>query len=281
MFGGFLVLCLVAAAAYYFMFGGKEKLERYLFDKKSLSEKVDTILAKDLSAEYARCAFYINNNYKKRMSQADWKEYCQKQVANISDKDSQEYVEAVAPILNAIVLDKEGYYMRRGMEDLSKNLERFRTGANDEISLNYFIQPYKYKKQKMSKKAEEFAANLTYTGSYLPDIYTETPEEYHCQPDIYTEPASTSTWDWKEEKERKERAKAERQERMRELDARHRVEREAFRQKMETQKQELRQDRATRAAGIAKCSNCANNRKCPSGIKESGAGLTCAGYTPK
>ena len=78
------------------------------------------------------------------MSQADWQKYCQESIDNTLDKNSQEYVEAVAPILNAIVLDKEGYYLRRGMENLERSLQRFLPGVNDRISLNYYVEPYEY-----------------------------------------------------------------------------------------------------------------------------------------
>ncbi len=262
LLGVLVGLCLLVAVAYYFMFGGKEKLARYLFVKMSLEGKVEKIIKTDFSSEYARCKFYINNNYKRGYTQTEWQEYYQQQVDNTLDKNSQEYAEAIAPILNAIVLDKEGYYMRRGMEDMSKKLERLRIGENDHISLNYFIEPYKYTKHKQSQEIKDHYANLS-------------PTEY-CNPVTYKETSSTRNW-----QEEKARAKAERREALRATDDRLRAENEAFHQRMAEQKEALKQDRATRAAGIAKCANCANNRRCSSGIKESGAGLTCGGYTPK
>ena len=148
-FLGVLVgLCLPAAVVYYFMFGGKEKLAKHLFDKMSLAERVEKIIQTDLSPKYARAAFYIGNNYHHRMSQADWQEYCKERIDPSMDKNSPEYAEAVAPIVNAIVLDQEGFYLRRGMEDLSHNLQRFLPGVNDRISLNYFVEPYKYYENK-------------------------------------------------------------------------------------------------------------------------------------
>jgi hypothetical protein len=41
-----------------------------------------------------------------------------------------------------------------------------------------------------------------------------------------------------------------------------------------------KKENATRMAGVSKCANCANSKRCPSHIKNSGAGLTCGGYTP-
>ena len=147
-------LLIFIAAGYYFFFGGKEKLKRYLFERKSLAEKAEMIMKQDFSPKYARASFYIGNNYHHKMSQADWQKYCQESVDNTLDKNSQEYVDAVAPILNAIVLDKEGYYLRRGMEDLSRNLVRFQIGVNDDISLNYFIEPYKYTKHEVTQQPQ-------------------------------------------------------------------------------------------------------------------------------
>ena len=140
------------AAGYYFFFGGKEKLKRYLFERKTLAEKAEMIMKQDFSPQYAEAAFYIGNNYRHRMCQADWQEYCQERVDNTLDKNSQDYAEAVAPILNAVVVNRYGYYLRRGMEDMSRKLVQFMPGVNDRVSLNYFVEPYKYSKN------EELAA---------------------------------------------------------------------------------------------------------------------------
>lgn len=141
----YVVACflIVFAIAFHF-FGWDEKVKKYLFNRASLGKKVENIIKTDLSSKYARAAFYIGNNYHHRMSQADWQKYCQERVDNNLDKNSQEYVEAVAPILNAIVLDKEGYYLRRGMENLERSLQRFLPGVNDRISLNFYVEPYEY-----------------------------------------------------------------------------------------------------------------------------------------
>ena len=141
----YVVACflIVFAIAFHF-FGWGEKVKKYLFNSASLEKKVENIIKTDLSPKYARASFYIGNNYHHKMSQADWQKYCQESIDNTLDKNSQEYVEAVAPILNAIVLDKEGYYLRRGMENLERSLQRFLPGVNDRISLNYYVEPYEY-----------------------------------------------------------------------------------------------------------------------------------------
>lgn len=133
------------AVVYYFFFGGKEKLATHLFNKMSLAGKVEKIIKRDLSAEYARATFYIINDYYHKMCQADWQKFCQERIDPSLDKSSPEYAEAVAPIMNAVVVN-EGYYLRRGMEDMSRKLVRFMPGVNDMISLNYFVEPYKYSK---------------------------------------------------------------------------------------------------------------------------------------
>ena len=82
--------------------------------------------------------------------------------------------------------------------------------------------------------------------------------------------------------ERAANAQAEEQRRAR-LQAekdRRRAESEAFHQKTIADSEARKQAAATRSAGISKCANCRNNRRCPTHVKESGAGLTCGGYQP-
>ena len=56
---------------------------------------------------------------------------------------------------------------------------------------------------------------------------------------------------------------------------------EAFRQKAEAESAARKQANATKMAGVSKCASCANSKRCPSHVKNSGAGLTCGGYTPR
>ncbi|MBE6921256.1 MAG: hypothetical protein E7468_06830 [Ruminococcaceae bacterium] len=166
----YVVACflIVFAIAFHF-FGWGEKVKKYLFNSASLEKKVENIIKTDLSSKYARASFYIGNNYHHKMSQADWQKYCQENIDNTLDKNSQEYVEAVAPILNAIVLDKEGYYLRRGMENLERSLQRFLPGVNDRISLNYYVEPYEYFENKelaAKSLAEEALRKKKYEEQY-------------------------------------------------------------------------------------------------------------------
>lgn len=151
---GFLIgltIALLPFAVIVYAFGGKEKLDQYLVNKfinKSLAEKVEMVMKKDSSPKYAEAAFYTGNNYRKRYSQTEWLKYCQERIDNTLDKNSQEYAEAVAPIVNAIVVNAHGYYLRRGMEDLTRSFQKFWPGLNDRISVNYFVEPYKYSENK-------------------------------------------------------------------------------------------------------------------------------------
>lgn len=115
---------------------------------KSIEGKAESLLKKDLSSGYARYTFYQYHNYNKAYSQTEWKIlYEAVQIAiKALDKDSKEYAELLAPFINAIVVDESGYYARRGMENRAHSGEKFMPGVNDRVSLNYFVEPYKYVK---------------------------------------------------------------------------------------------------------------------------------------
>ncbi len=172
---GFLIgltIALLPFAVIVYAFGGKEKLDQYLlnqFIKKSLAEKVEMIMKKDSSPKYAEAGFYIGNNYHHRISQTEWIKYCQERLDPSLDKNSQEYAEAVAPIVNAIVVNRFGYYLRRGMEDLARAYKRILPGAKDRISLNYFAEPYNYVENKelaAKSLAEEALRNKEYEETH-------------------------------------------------------------------------------------------------------------------
>ena len=166
----YVVACflIVFAIAFHF-FGWGEKVKKYLFNSASLEKKVENIIKTDLSSKYARASFYIGNNYHHRMSQADWQRYCNERIDPALDNNSQEYAEAVAPIMNAIVLNRHGYYLRRGMENLERSLQRFLPGVNDRISLNYYVEPYEYFENKelaAKSLAEEALRKKKYEEQY-------------------------------------------------------------------------------------------------------------------
>lgn len=172
---GFLIgltIALLPFAVIVYAFGGKEKLDQYLVNKfinKSLAEKVEMIMKKDSSPKYAEATFYIGNNYHHKISQTAWLEYCQERIDNTLDKNSQEYAEAVAPIVNAIVVDKYGYYLRKGMEDMNRKFKRFLPGLNDRVSLNYYVEPYKYIENKelaAKSRAESTPSTQSQSSDY-------------------------------------------------------------------------------------------------------------------
>jgi len=123
--------------------------------KKNAAKLSDMMLKKDMSSKCARCTFYMNNDYDNGYSQSEWLKLFKEDVIDKElDKDSEEYAEAVAPFINAIVVGDTGYYLRRGMENLDRAYERFLPGVNDQISLNHFVEPYKYYKHKITKQTQ-------------------------------------------------------------------------------------------------------------------------------
>ena len=119
---------------------------------KSIAGKAESVLKKDMSPKCARCTFYMNNDYDNGYSQSEWLKLFKESVIDIEmDKDSEEYAEAVAPFINAIVIAEEGHYFRRGFEFIEATLTPFSPGYNDSISLNYFVEPYEYVKNEVRR----------------------------------------------------------------------------------------------------------------------------------
>lgn len=113
--------------------------------RKYLTKKAAHVIANDFRPVNSNSKFYINQDYTKPFSQDAFKEWQEKQRA-AADGDP-EAMEKLDNIINdAIVLDREGYYMRRGAEDLSKQLIRFKAGVNDEVGGQYRSPDYKYRK---------------------------------------------------------------------------------------------------------------------------------------
>lgn len=110
-----------------------------------LNKKAAHVIANDFRPVNANSKFYINQDYKKPMSQDAWKAW-QKQQRDAADGDPEQMEKLDNIINDAIVLDREGYYMRRGAEDMSKKLIRFRAGDNDEVGGQYRSPDYKYRK---------------------------------------------------------------------------------------------------------------------------------------
>ena len=132
-------------------------------NSKSIARKAEILLKKDMSSKYARCTFYINNDYDNEYSQSEWLDYY-KECTEGLDKDSKEYTEAVAPFINAIVVSNIGHYIRRGCEFRENTREVFVPGRNDRISLNYFVEPYEYVKNEVRRTSS--TQTRTTTASY-------------------------------------------------------------------------------------------------------------------
>lgn len=112
-----------------------------------LNKKAAHVIANDFRPVNAESSFYIKNDYSKahRMSQEQWKAW-QKQQRAEADGDPDKLQELDDTIQDAIVVDKNGYYTRRGAEDLTRKLTRFKPGENDQVGGQYRSSSYKYHK---------------------------------------------------------------------------------------------------------------------------------------
>lgn len=138
---------------------------------KNIAKKAEILLKKDMSSKYARCTFYINNDYDNEYSQSEWLDYY-KECTEGLDKDSKEYTEAVAPFINAIVVSNIGHYIRRGCEFRENTGEVFVPGRNDRISLNYFVEPYKYVKNEVRRTSSTQTRTTTVSHNSSSDRLT-------------------------------------------------------------------------------------------------------------
>lgn len=137
-------------------------------NSKNIANKAELIIKKDMSSKYARCTFYMNNDYDNGYSQSEWLKLFKEDVIDKElDKDSEKYAEAVAPFINAIVVDDTGFYARRGTENLEHSGNQFNPGVSDEISMGYFVEPYEYVKDKENAaKYAQVKAQTKTTVSY-------------------------------------------------------------------------------------------------------------------
>lgn len=155
----FLTMLGVLAGAVVVLFVYNVFIKNALLKRKSIAGKAESVLKKDMSSKCSRCTFYMNNDYDNGYSQSEWlKAFKESVIDKEWDKESEEYAEAVAPFINAIVIDDTNYYLRRGMQNMAHSLEKFQPGVNDRISLNYFVEPYEYNKdeeREAQSKSEE------------------------------------------------------------------------------------------------------------------------------
>ena len=143
-------------------------------NSKNISQKAEIMMKKDMSSKYARCTFYMNNDYDNGYSQSEWMQLFKKNVIDKGlDKDSKEYAEAVAPFINAIVVSEIGHYVRRGMEFIENKYQIFTAGKNDNISLNYFVEPYEYVKNEVRRTSSTQTRTTTVSHNQPSDRLTD------------------------------------------------------------------------------------------------------------
>ena len=119
-----------------------EKYDRKMAKKKAkMRKKADKIHAKDFKGCAARYTFYLNHDYDNPYTQTEWGELFKRALLAQERGDP----DAMVPFYNAIVVE-DGYYVRRGLENLKNSLIPFNPGKNDEVSYDYAIEPYRYKK---------------------------------------------------------------------------------------------------------------------------------------
>lgn len=128
-------------------------------DLKKARDKAEIVLSKDFNMKYKDAKFYKNKDYKHPI---DWETWRREYGTEISADDPK-----YAEWYNAIVTTADGYYIRRGAEDLSRKLMKFIPGKNDEVAPMYKWgedksnadkpkeEPTKEEKPKTSKGSEE------------------------------------------------------------------------------------------------------------------------------
>ena len=98
-------------------------------------KKAPPVLARDFSTKSQGCKFYPNVEGSPVMNFDQWTEKYSK-VSEGSPEYAQWY--------NAIVTDADGYYIRRGSENLKGKLIKYVPGDNDEVPKMYRVDPYTY-----------------------------------------------------------------------------------------------------------------------------------------
>lgn len=125
----------------------KRAKKDYDKDQKNKQTTANKVLSKDFSTSNARAKFYIDHDYTNPIDYEDW---CEK-FRDLSSDDGDLYVQWH----NAIVVDEDGYYIRRGSEDMRNKLERFLPTRNDELKKFYRIDPYNYAPKTKTKPADK------------------------------------------------------------------------------------------------------------------------------
>lgn len=124
--------------------GAKEReVKGHEKDEKSYrKKKAPPVLARDFTTKAQGYKFYPNVEGSPVMNFDQWTE----KYASVAE-GTPEY----AQWYNAIVTDADGYYIRRGSENLKGKLVKYVPGDNDEILKMYRVEPYTYYAGKKGK----------------------------------------------------------------------------------------------------------------------------------
>lgn len=127
----------------------QERAQKQLDDRRR--KRDPKLLAKDFSNQNSKSTFYIDNNYDKPLTQAQFTAWFKKSQEKVDalpegDKRTAAQQKLTAQRYNAIVVGEDGRYVRRGAESLEMKSIKFVPGENDRITNGFFMDPYKYKK---------------------------------------------------------------------------------------------------------------------------------------
>ena len=122
----------------------KNNRNKWKDDVARRDAKALKVLSKDFLPDHKDAKFYLNHDYAHPIQYDDW---C-KRFENVSDADYPLWH-------NAIVVDKDGYYIRRGAEDFSHRLTRFISEVDDEVLKAYRVEPYTYNVRTANDRSAE------------------------------------------------------------------------------------------------------------------------------
>ena len=146
-------------------------------DKKreDILKKASSIVAKDFNSTSYK--YYINNDYSTPYNQDQWRDLYKKLSA---EEDPQ----AMAPIYNAIVIDENRFYIRKGLQYLRNCYKEFKPGINDEIENLYIFEPYTYIKDEAAARRylSTHKETTSYTAPKPATVSTPQPQPSKPQP---------------------------------------------------------------------------------------------------
>ena len=116
----------------------KRQISGHKKDDEAQHEKhAYPILARDFTTKAQKWTFYPNVKNPKGMDfDAWWERY--KHISTNPKNNKDLYAEWY----NACVVDPDGYYIRRGSEDMQKQLIKYEQGVNDKVLNMYRVDPY-------------------------------------------------------------------------------------------------------------------------------------------